>query len=85
MSEVTGELSGRRRTAERWPYRVRGVAGHGGSGPGAALADGRWWHHFAGQGAPGADQDQLPVTGADPKDPASCSSGMPRTSALCSP
>src|SRR6266568_646590 len=32
---------------------------------GTALADGRWWHHFPGQGAPGGDHDQSPVTGAD--------------------
>ena len=32
---------------------------------GTALADGRWWHYFPGQGAPGGDHDQSPVTGAD--------------------
>lgn len=34
-------------------------------GAGTALADRRWWHHFAGQCAPSGDHDQSPVTGAD--------------------
>src|SRR5216684_2020001 len=32
---------------------------------GTTRADGRWWHYFPGQGSPGGDHDQSPVTGAD--------------------
>ncbi len=52
----------------RWPCRVCGVAGQG-LGSGAAPAGGRWWHHFPGQGAPGGDHDQFPVTCADREGP----------------
>src|SRR6266487_2991383 len=38
-------------------------------GSGAAPAGGRWWHHFPGQGAPGWDHDQCPVTGTDREGP----------------
>ncbi len=64
MSEVTGEVSSRRRAAGRVVMPCRRSGRSGGLGAGAALTDGRWWHHFPSQCAPGGDHDQSPVTGA---------------------
>jgi len=60
----------RRDSNVRWkrpkrPQRcVSGLGGPGGLGP-ARRWRARWWHHFPGEGAPGRNYDQSPVTGAD--------------------
>ncbi len=66
MSEVTG-AGGQRPAGSGTVAMPRPRSRRSGRRPGAgtALADGRWWHHFAGQRAPGGDYDQCPVTGAD--------------------
>jgi len=61
---VTRGVSSRRWAAgkEAMPRPRSGRSGRLGAGP---AAGGWWWYHFPGQGAPGGDHHQVPITGAD--------------------